>query len=147
MNNNGVVSFDVPVSQFTPQSFPLGDGQMIIAPYWGDIDTRGTGVVWYGETSDPSLLAQARSDIRAAFINQMFFEPMTLFVAMWDHVGYFFNHTDLVCLSSLYPHYYFLLVVALVNDKSSSDTFNELQTLITSNNQLPSLYNTLELRG
>ena len=39
----------------------------------------------------------------------------------------------------------FLLVVTLANDKSSSDTFNEVQTLITSNNQLPNLYNTLEL--
>ena len=41
VNNNGVLSFDTPVSQFTPQSFPLGDGRMIVAPYWGDVDTRG----------------------------------------------------------------------------------------------------------
>ena len=97
VNNNGVLSFDTPVSQFTPQSFPLGDGRMIIAPYWGDVDTQGTGMVWYRETSDPLLLTQARSDIRAAFVNQMFFEPTTLFIATWDHVGYYSSHTDLVC--------------------------------------------------
>lgn len=97
MNNNGLLSFGAAVSQFTPDSFPLGDGRMVIAPYWGDVDTTGTGVVWYRETSDPSLLAKATSDIRAAFVNQMFFEPTLLFITTWDHVGYFRSHTDLVC--------------------------------------------------
>jgi hypothetical protein len=46
VNNNGLLSFDAAVSQFTPQSFPLGDGRMIIAPYWGDVDTRGQE--WFG---------------------------------------------------------------------------------------------------
>lgn len=97
MNNNGLLSFDVPVSQFTPQSFPLGDGRMIVAPYWADVDTRGTGKVWYRETTEAALLTKAKSEIRAAFINQMFFEPTTLFIATWDHVGYYDSNTDLVC--------------------------------------------------
>lgn len=97
MNNNGILSFDEAISQFTPQSFPLGDGRMIIAPYWADVDTRGTGRVWYRETFEASLLARAKNEIRAAFINQIFFEPTTLFIATWDHVGYYSGKTDLVC--------------------------------------------------
>ena len=105
MNNNGLLSFDGAVSQFTPQSFPLGDGRMVVAPYWGDVDTTGTGSVWYRETSNASLLAKAKSDIRAAFVNQMFFEPTTLFIATWDHVGYFSSKTDLVCQHQGYVLY------------------------------------------
>ena len=70
---------------------------MVIAPYWADVDTTGTGVVWFRETSNASLLNRVRRDIQDAFVNQRFFEPTTLFIATWDHVGYFFNHTDLVC--------------------------------------------------
>ena len=46
-------------------SFPLGDGRRFIAPFWGDVDTRGTGTVWFGETSDETLLIRARNEIRA----------------------------------------------------------------------------------
>ena len=97
VNNNGLLSFDAEVSQYTPQSFPLGDGRMIIAPYWGDVDTRGVGTVWYRETSTISLLDRAKRDIQSAFVNQRFFEPITLFIATWDRVGYYSSHTDLVC--------------------------------------------------
>ena len=97
MNNNGILSFGEPIGQFTPQSFPLGDGRMIIAPYWADVDTTGTGTVWYRETSEASLLTRAKREIQTAFVDQMFFEPTTLFIATWDHVGYFNSHTDLVC--------------------------------------------------
>ena len=85
------------IGQFTPQSFPLGDGRQVIAPFWGDVDTTGTGSVWYRETLDESLLIRARNEIRAAFVNQMSFEPTVLFIATWDHVGYYSSHTDLVC--------------------------------------------------
>ena len=97
VNNNGLLSFDVAVSQFTPDSFPLDDGRMVIAPYWGDVDTTGTGIVWLRETSNATLLDRAASDIRGAFVNQMFFEPTSLFIATWDHVGYYSSRTDLVC--------------------------------------------------
>ena len=86
----------MPISQFTPQSFPLGDGRMIIAPYWADVDTTGTGVVWYRETTEASLLTQARNEIQRSFINQRFFEPTILFIATWDHVGYFSSQVELV---------------------------------------------------
>ena len=48
VNNNGNVTFDAPLSTFTP--FDLtSTGQQIIAPFFADVDTRGNGnPVTYG---------------------------------------------------------------------------------------------------
>lgn len=49
VNNNGNVTFDAPLSDFTP--FPLvGTDRVIIAPFFGDVDTRNveSDVVRYG---------------------------------------------------------------------------------------------------
>ena len=96
VNNNGLLSFGMGIGQYIPQSFPLGDGREVIAPFWGDVDTRGTGTVWFRETSNEPLLIRARNEIRAAFVNQMSFEPTLLFIATWDHVGYYSSRTDRV---------------------------------------------------
>ncbi len=40
VNNNGNVSFDMPLTDFTPEAFPVA-AQPMIAPWWGDVDTRG----------------------------------------------------------------------------------------------------------
>jgi hypothetical protein len=42
INNNGNLTFNGPVSEFTPEAFPTSDRAMI-APFWGDVDTRGSG--------------------------------------------------------------------------------------------------------
>ncbi|PCI50008.1 MAG: nidogen [Alphaproteobacteria bacterium] len=39
INNNGNITFNAPVSSFTPTAFPVSD-QPMIAPFWGDVDTR-----------------------------------------------------------------------------------------------------------
>jgi hypothetical protein len=48
VNNNGNVTFDSPLSTFTP--FPLsGTSRQILAPFFGDVDTRGpSALVTYG---------------------------------------------------------------------------------------------------
>jgi hypothetical protein len=47
VNNNGNVTFDAPLSTFTP--FDLtATGQVIIAPFFADVDTRVGNVVTYG---------------------------------------------------------------------------------------------------
>jgi hypothetical protein len=49
VNNNGNITFDGPLSTFTP--FPLTTtAHQIIAPFFADVDTRnsGSGVVTYG---------------------------------------------------------------------------------------------------
>ena len=99
MNNNGHISFNVAVGTFIPVPFPAsGTHRVLIAPYWADADTRGTGAgtVWYRQTGNAALLNRARDDIRAAFTALDFFTPSHLFIATWDHVGYYSQHTDKV---------------------------------------------------
>ena len=96
VNNNGVISFTIPVSAFTPEPFPLGNGLELIAPYWADVDTTGTGIVWYRETSNPDLLNRVQREIVRVFSAQQNFAPINLFIATWDHVGYYSSHADKV---------------------------------------------------
>ncbi len=95
VNNNGLLSFLQGVSQFTPEAFPLTGGQKLIAPFWADVDTGGTGTVWFRTTTDSGLLARARDEV-TAFFDQDDFSPAYLFVATWDHVGYYSSRTDKV---------------------------------------------------
>ena len=78
---------------------PLTGGQSIIAPYWADVDLRGTGQVFYRQTTDPSLLARATNEIRAAIPRAQSMTITGLLIATWSEVGYFFQNTDKVtCL-------------------------------------------------
>lgn len=71
INNNGNITFNGSVGTFTPSSFPTSSYPMI-APYWGDVDTRASSVepefnnrVYYGYTADNK------------------------FVVTWYYVGYY----------------------------------------------------------
>jgi len=70
VNNNGNISFNGPLWEYTPDSFPVADRPMI-APYWGDVDTRGVGEV---------TVASPNPDTA---------------VVTWNNVGYFPEQTDL----------------------------------------------------
>jgi hypothetical protein len=70
INNNGNVSFTMPYSFFTANSFPDPNFNMI-APFWADVDTRSAngGNVWYK------------------------LNPHSI-VIVWDHVGYYSEKED-----------------------------------------------------
>jgi PKD repeat protein len=70
VNNNGNVSFNARISTYDPDGFPLS-GIDMVAPFWADVDTRGTGGVYYK--------AEA-----------------TRFTIVWYHVGYYNQNTDKV---------------------------------------------------
>lgn len=70
INNNGNISLTKGVSEYTPVPLNITDIAPIIAPYWADVDTRGTGTV------------SLRTDI-----------PNELIIT-WDQVGYYRQHTD-----------------------------------------------------
>lgn len=89
MNTNGVVSFLVEVSQFTPDPFPLGDGRRLISPFWGDVDTRNGGNVLYRESTDTLLLQRVTRDVRRAFVDQQKFTATWVFIATWDRVAFY----------------------------------------------------------
>lgn len=73
VNNNGNVSFRGAIPDYTPEAFPIAQ-QPMIAPWWGDVDTRGAdrparaGVYWHLE------------DRRI--------------IATWFMVGYYDRHYD-----------------------------------------------------
>ena len=66
-----------------------------MAPYWANVDTRGTGKIFYRQSTDPSLLARATSEIRLVSKNVTI---TNLFIATWDAVGYYSRKTDKVNL-------------------------------------------------
>lgn len=74
VNNNGNVTFDDPLSTYVP--FDLSQtGHVIIAPFFADVDTRGSnaGTVTYGETQ---------------------YQGRRAFCVLWDKVGYFDTQSD-----------------------------------------------------
>ena len=77
VNNNGNVTFTNALSQYTPNGLATGVGQPIIAPYFADVDTRGTGsgLVTYGTDTVNGHAA---------------------FGVEWPNVGYFSAHTNKV---------------------------------------------------
>ncbi|XP_048368680.1 alpha-tectorin isoform X2 [Sphaerodactylus townsendi] len=89
VNNNGVISFNALVSQFTPESFPLNDGRAFIAPFWADVHNGIRGEVYYRESSDPALLRKVSRDIRKYFKNLSSFTAVSVFVATWEEVTFY----------------------------------------------------------
>ncbi len=75
VNNNGNVSFGTPLSAYTPGAFP-GAPAPIIAPWWGDVDTRSAAA--------GSLTNTVYYDIRPG-----------QFTVTWHMVGYYSEHTNL----------------------------------------------------
>ena len=70
--------------------------EQIIAPYWADVDTSGTGQIFYRQSTDPSLLARATSEIQAAFPASENVTIQSLVIVTWDKVGYYNSNTDKV---------------------------------------------------
>ena len=78
VNNNGNVTFDGALDTYTPEAIGTSDTGPIIAPFWADVDTRGTGSnqVTYGTTT---------------------FAGRPTFCINWDGprgVGYYSSHAD-----------------------------------------------------
>ncbi|MFN0008848.1 MAG: nidogen-like domain-containing protein [Planctomycetota bacterium] len=73
INNNGNVTLGVDFCTFTAVGFPDASIPPMVAPFWGDVDTRNltSGVVYV--RNNPGQL-----------------------VVIWDHVGYYNQHVDLL---------------------------------------------------
>ncbi|NXT88252.1 TECTA protein, partial [Anhinga rufa] len=93
VNNNGVISFDSRVKQYTPDPLPLADGRSFVAPYWGDVDNVRGGDIFYRETTDPALLARITKNINQYF-PKIPYTAKWAFVATWDHVAYYGSTTN-----------------------------------------------------
>ena len=75
-----------------------GNSNKIIAPYWADADTRGTGDIYYRQSADNSLLVRATEQIRAAFPDSQDLLISNLLIATWNRVGYYPKGTDKVTI-------------------------------------------------
>jgi MYXO-CTERM domain-containing protein len=74
VNTNGNITFRAALPTYTPAPFPIAD-QPMIAPWWGDVDTRGGG-------------QPARNNI-------CFHVEPNRVVVTWNNVGYFSSHDNL----------------------------------------------------
>ncbi len=95
VNTNGLLSFGRPEPEYSPDHFPLL-GPELVAPFWADVDTTGSGKVSYRDTSNQTLLERTRLDIQRYFEDSRRFEPSFLFIATWEQVGYYWNGTNAV---------------------------------------------------
>ncbi|MFD1874674.1 nidogen-like domain-containing protein [Hymenobacter bucti] len=69
INTNGNITFDAPLSTFSASGFPIGIP--MVAPFWADVDTRGSGSGRIAYALYPDRL-----------------------VVSWNRVGYFGSHFD-----------------------------------------------------
>ncbi|XP_075695174.1 alpha-tectorin-like isoform X2 [Rhinoderma darwinii] len=86
VNNNGAISFKGPVTEYTPDAFPIDDFCMI-CPFWGDVDNECEGLIYYRQTKDVDLLKRLSDDINKLFENLDFVAEWA-FIATWDNVAY-----------------------------------------------------------
>ncbi|XP_061189930.1 sushi domain-containing protein 2-like [Saccostrea echinata] len=89
VSTNGAISFLTPVSQYTPDPFPLDGDRRLITPYWGDVDTRKGGQVWYRETTNSRILDRASNEIKTNFPEFNRFHAAWVFIATWDKVAFY----------------------------------------------------------
>ncbi len=76
VNNNGNVTFGAPQGTFTPFALNGATQNPIIAPFFADVDTRGSGA--------PNSVTYGMGE----------FAGHDAFAATWEQVGYYSAHTD-----------------------------------------------------
>jgi len=85
VNNNGNITFANPASQFTPGIINAGTTNPIIAPFWADVDTRG---------SAPNA---PTPNGHSAGSNRVYYDldsERGILTVTWDDVGYYNSRTD-----------------------------------------------------
>ncbi|MFN5794964.1 MAG: nidogen-like domain-containing protein, partial [Bacteroidota bacterium] len=85
INNNGNISFSNPYSTFSADAFPSQNFNMI-APFWGDVDTRGQG----GGVVLDSLGNPIDTIAGEPYLGLVYYKitPSALIIK-WEEVGYF----------------------------------------------------------
>ncbi|CAJ0961135.1 unnamed protein product [Ranitomeya imitator] len=92
VNNNGAISFKQPVTDYTPDAFPIPD-LFMICPYWGDVDNERGGSIHYRQTTDETLMKRISDDINKMF-EDMDFTSEWAFIATWHEVAYHGTESD-----------------------------------------------------
>jgi MYXO-CTERM domain-containing protein len=102
VNTNGNITFSGPVSTYTPDAFPLRRTMPtpMIAPYWTDIDNRGTpaggGFGCQNPSTDGNDWGLGMCRMSPGEQNGIYWQLQPgRAVVTWDRVGYFNCHDDL----------------------------------------------------
>ncbi|XP_075462782.1 uncharacterized protein LOC142498158 [Ascaphus truei] len=101
VNNNGLLSFNTPISTSTPSALPVTDGNPFLAPFWADVDNSVASDIYYRQSKDPGILARATSDIRTYFC-VLHFSAQWVFVATWHKVAYYQSSSKVSFLFSFF---------------------------------------------
>ncbi|KAK2175638.1 hypothetical protein NP493_718g04022 [Ridgeia piscesae] len=87
VNTNGLISFNQPNADYTPEWFPQ-TRDILIAPYWADADTRlNEGRVYYRESKGVPCITKLSEIVQKAFKND--FQATWLFFATWHRVTFY----------------------------------------------------------
>ena len=122
VDNNGLISFLGPVSTYTSDPFPLGDDRRLIAPYWGDVNTKKGGTVWYREVVRDShsgdLFTEADQIIERVFVDfkARGFKSSWMYIATWDQVAFYGSTNSAIVSFSVGPITIPLAWGALINN-------------------------------
>eukprot|EP00105_Crassostrea_gigas_P046428 XP_019930576.1 PREDICTED: sushi, nidogen and EGF-like domain-containing protein 1 [Crassostrea gigas] len=87
VNNNGDVTFDTELTQYTAQAFPINGSHKMIAAFWTDIDTDPGGSLWYRTSTDSSILQLGTNIIRTTFPSFVTFSATWMMVVTWEEVA------------------------------------------------------------
>src|SRR5262245_19540813 len=85
INNNGNITFNSPTGQFTPSQITAGAGNPIIAPFWADVDTRGSHV---------NAPTPGGNSTGSNLVYWDFDTVNGVFTVTWDDVGFFSQNTN-----------------------------------------------------
>ncbi|KOR32445.1 hypothetical protein TI05_07190, partial [Achromatium sp. WMS3] len=85
VNTNGNVTFANGLSTYTPGTIDGGVNNPIIAPFWADVDTRGSS------PNDPTPGGTSTGSNRVWYD---FDTENRIFTVTWDDTGYFGSHAD-----------------------------------------------------
>ena len=89
VNTNGVISFREPFVNFITQSFPLASNNVLLAPFWDDIDISRGGQILFRTTTDPAIIDIVGNTISDSISFGDFFSPEVVFIATWNMVPQF----------------------------------------------------------
>ena len=98
VNTNGILSFRVPFTDFTPRMFPLPDNVPVIAPFWDNVDIERFGNISYRETTESTIRQKADAQLKELFPSAGSFTSTRLFIATWDRVAEFEGGSQVSCL-------------------------------------------------
>jgi hypothetical protein len=82
--------------RYSLDTFPLRRETRIIAPFFGDVDTRSHGELFFRESTNLTLRSAVDDTIHQAFPDEGVFAAQSVTVATWNEVGYFREMSDLV---------------------------------------------------